>query len=148
MAVAVAVGVRLGLGVLVAVAVTAVAVGVAAVVEVAVAVAVGVAVSVDVTVGVGVCGLSFPTPLSATCWGAFEALSEIVRISGCVPLASGLNTTPILHLLPTEMLEPQVLLRTANSVVPKLILVITTSPLFDFGFDNSSVFGLLVVPDF
>ena len=141
-------GVRLGLGVLVAVAVAAVAVGVAAVVEVAVAVAVGVAVSVDVTVGVGVCGLSFPTPLSATCWGAFEALSEIVRISGCVPLASGLNTTPILHLLPTEMLEPQVLLRTANSVVPKLIPVITTSPLFDFGFDNSSVFGLLVVPDF
>ena len=148
---AVGVAVRFGLGVRVAVAV-AVAVRVAVGVAVGVPpVSVAVAVGVDVAVGVGVAsGASFPIPLSATCCGAFEALSEIVRISGCGPLASGLNTTPILHLLPTRTLEPQVLLpaTTANSEVPKLILLITISPLFDFGFDNSSVFGLLLVPNF
>ena len=62
-------------------------------------------------------------------------------------MAAGLNPTSILHLPPTRMLEPQWLL-TVNSVLSTLTLLIATAPLFDFGFDNLSVFCLLLVPNF
>ena len=158
----VAVGVAVGVPVRVAVAVVvavlvAVGVGVIVTVGVPVAVAVGEGVLVAVTDGVAVrvavavgvaSGASLPTPLSVTCWGALEALSEIVRVPFCCPLAAGLNFTPISHLPPTRMLDPQVMLLTSNSGLPMVMLLITTAPLFDFGFDNLSVFRLLVVPNF
>lgn len=58
---------------------------------------------------------SLPVPLSATRIGLPNALSLIVSVPWRKPTEVGVNVTPIVHLSPGLMLEPQVSLATVKS---------------------------------
>jgi hypothetical protein len=74
-----------------------------------------------------------PVPESLTVWGLLAVLSDMVRVPFRVPFPVGVNVTPIMQVLPTPTLVPQlsvgakspltVILEIAKAPLPVLVRV-------------------------